>query len=87
MKDKRMDKLKKHDDIYINDLKFKVLSCKICDEDRKLIIKTKVFGQCFPHNGQIVLVIPSENVSRELSLSFEYMGSNPTIEEWVYRIN
>lgn len=86
MKDKRLDKITQHYDIYINNHKYKVLSCKILKDERKLSIKTKIRGQSFPHSGLLHLVIPTENISIELHASFHSMSSNAAIEHWEYTI-
>jgi len=85
MNDKRMDKIKQHYDVFINDCIFKVISCKV-DDNRFLSIKTKVFGQKFPQGGRIIINIPSENISKELMLSPPVMFKDPSIERWEYSV-
>lgn len=59
-----MQKIKQHYDIFINDKKYKVLTCNICEEKR-LLLKTKIKGQDFPQNGKLLISIPSDDLSRE----------------------
>ena len=87
MKDKRLDKVKQHFDILINDQKFKVISCKIDQAGSILSIKTKIFGQAFPHNGRFIIIIPSQNTTYDLSIVFRSMGKDSSIEHWEYTIN
>lgn len=86
MKDQRAEKIQKHYDIYFNTQKFKVLSCQMDEDTHKLCIKTKIKGQPFPKNGQFVIKIPSENISREVRLSFQSMTCNAALEHWEYEI-
>lgn len=86
MNDKRIVKIKQHYNVFLNGSKFKVISCEIDEENGMLSIKTKVFGQRFPQDGSVKMVIPSQGVSRELSVSFCHMDSTPVIEHWVYTI-
>lgn len=86
MKDKRFDKINRHFDIFLNDQKFKVISCKIDEVSHVLSIKTKIFGQAFPHHGRFIITIPSENTVMELCISFQSMGKEPAIEQWIYTI-
>lgn len=86
MKDKRINKIKQHIDVFINGHKFRVISCKIDDEKGILSIKTKIFGQVFPYNGRFIIIIPSENLTRDLYVSFRTMSSNTAIEHWEYSI-
>ena len=84
MKDKRIDKVKQHFDIFFNNQKFKVISCKIDEADGILLIKTKIFGQDFPHNGRFTIVIPSQNTTQDLSVVFRSMSKDSSIEHWEY---
>lgn len=84
MKDKRITKVKQHFDLFLDDRKFKVTSCRISDADGTLSIKTKIFGQPFPHDGHFILTIPSQNTVRNLSLAFRSMTKDPAIEHWEY---
>ena len=86
MKDKRIDKITQHYDIYINDRKYKVLSCSICEQEHKLSVKTKIRGQDFPRYGHFTITIPAENISQDFCISFQSMGSNTAIEHWEYTI-
>ena len=86
MKDKRLDKVKQHFDILINDQKFKVISCKIDEADSILSIITKIFGQTFPHNGRFTITIPSQNTTHDLSVLFRSVCKDSSIEHWEYTI-
>lgn len=87
MKDKRNDKIARHFDIFLNGQKFRVISCKIDEVSHVLSIKTKIFGQSFPHSGRFIITIPSENTVKELCISFQSMGKDPAIEHWKYTIS
>lgn len=86
MKDKRIDKVKQHFDMFFNDQKFKVISCKIDEADGTLSIKTKIFGQDFPHNDRFMIAIPSQNINLDLSVVFQSMRKDITMEHWEYAI-
>ena len=84
MKDKRVDKVNQHFDVFFNDRKFKIISCKIDDATGIISIKTKIFGQRFPHGGHFVLSIPSQNITRDVSIAFHAKAKDPAIENWEY---
>ena len=86
MKDKRNVKIQQHFDLFINNKKFKVLSCKIDREKGTLSIRTKIFGQKFPHNGHFAITIPSQNTTENFSASFQLMAYSPSNEHWMYTI-
>ncbi len=86
MKDKRIIKVKQHFDMFFNNQKFKVISCKIDEANRIVSIKTKIFGQPFPNNGCFTITIPSQNTMRDLSVVFRSMGKDSSIEHWEYTI-
>jgi hypothetical protein len=86
MKDKRINKVKQHFDIFFNNQKFKVISCKIDEANSVISIKTKIFGQPFPHNGCFTIAIPSKNTMQDLSVVFHSMSKDPSIEHWKYTI-
>ncbi|MBR5524221.1 MAG: hypothetical protein IKU51_03010 [Clostridia bacterium] len=86
MKDKRLNKVKQHFDILINDQKFKVISCKIDEAGSILSIKTKIFGQDFPHNGCFTIAFPSQDTMQDLSVVFRSMSKDSSIEHWEYTI-
>ena len=86
MKDKRIDKVKQHFDIFFNNQKFKVISCKIDEANSVISIKTKIFGQPFPHNGCFTIAIPSKNTMQDLSVVFHSMSKDSSIEHWEYTI-
>jgi len=86
MKDKRINKVKQHFDMFFNNQKFKVISCKIDKANRVISIKTKIFGQPFPHNGHFTIAIPSKNTTQDLSVVFRSMSSDSSIEHWEYTI-
>lgn len=86
MKDNRITKVKQHFDIFFNSEKFKIISCKIDETGRILTIKTKVFGQNFPHNGHFTIAIPSQNMTLDVAVTFQTMCKNSAIEIWKYEI-
>ena len=86
MKDKRINKVKQHFDMFFNHQKFKIISYKIDEADSILFIKTKIFGQDFPHNGRFTIVIPSQNIMQDLSVVFRSMSKDSSIEHWEYTI-
>ena len=86
MRDKRIDKVKQHFDIFFNTQKFKVISCKIDERNEILSIKTKILGQAFPHNGHFTIAIPSQNTMQDLSVVFRSMIKDSSIEHWEYTI-
>ena len=53
MKDNRIEKIKQHYTITLNDKHFKVLKHKIDIDKSLLTIKNKVFGQYFTHGDKI----------------------------------
>ena len=86
MRDKRIDKVKQHFDMFFNTQKFKVISCKIDEQNKFLLIKTKIFGQDFPHIGHFTIAIPSQNTMQDLSVVFRSMSKDSSIEHWEYTI-
>ena len=86
MKDKRINKVKQHFDMFFNNQKFKIISYKIDEADSILFIKTKIFGQDFPHNGRFTITIPSQNTMQDLSVVFRSMSRDSSIEHWEYTI-
>ncbi len=86
MKDRRIDKVKQHFYILINDRKFKVISCKIDEAEGNLSIKTKIFGQDFPRSGRFTIAIPSQDIMQDLSVVFRSRSKDSAIEHWEYTI-
>ena len=86
MKDKRIHKVKQHFDMFFNNQKFKVIFCKIDEADSIISIKTKIFGQPFPHNGCFTIAIPSQNTTKDLPIVFRSMSKDSSIEHWEYTI-
>ena len=86
MKDKRMGKVKQHFDVFFNNQKFRVISCKIDETDRVLSIKTKIFGQPFPHSGCFKFSIHTKNIMQDLSVVFQSMSKDSSIEHWEYTV-
>lgn len=86
MKDKRTIKIQQHYDISLNDVKFKVLSCKINKGNEKLIIKTKIRGQHFPGENNILARFPIEESIMEIYVAYHSMSSDEKIECWEYVI-
>lgn len=83
MKDKRLDKIKKHYCIKINDQHFKILNHKIDLDQGVFIIRTKIMGQCLPTDNNIQTLIESET-AQLLTISFKCMYKNEKIETWEY---
>ena len=86
MKDKRNDKVHQHFDVFFNDQKFKVIALNIHKADGILSIKTKIFGQDFPHNGNFTITVPSQNIKHDLTIAFHSMRKSPSVEHWEYTI-
>ncbi len=86
MKDKRISKVKQHVEMFFNDRKFKVISCKIDEAEGTLSINTKIFGQDFPRNGRFTIAIPSQDTMQDLSVVFRSMSKDSAIEHWEYTI-
>ena len=86
MRDKRIEKVKQHFDIFINGQKFKVLSIKIDEVNSTVSIKTKIFGQAFPHEGRFVISVPSQELTRALTLAFRFGTKDGSVERWEYSI-
>ena len=86
MKDKRLIKISQHIDIFINDSRFKVLSCKLDNDNRLLRIKTKIKGQTFPCNGRIIVSIPNGDSVANISVIYHSMSSDEKIENWEYKL-
>ena len=63
MKDNRIEKIKQHYTIILNNKRYKVLKHKIDSEKSLLTIKTKVFGQNFPHGENISFVTAEDSDS------------------------
>ncbi len=86
MKNKQINKIKAHYEIFINGKKFKVLSCKIDKNNNTIAITTKIFGQDFPQNSKVSILIPSENLSENFEVKLNYMYKNTATEQWHYTI-
>ena len=85
MKDKRIEKLKQHYFISLNDQRFKILKHNIDAEKELLIIKTKVFGQDFPHDNNILVSIEEDN-KQSFFVAWKSMFKDEKIECWEYTI-
>ena len=86
MKDKRINKVKQHFDMFFNEQKFKVISCEIDEANGTFSIKTKISGQAFPNSGRFIISSPSRNSTQDLSIVFRGMSTNTAIEHWEYTI-
>ena len=84
MKDKRLIKNNNHIDIFINDSKFKILSCKLNNDSGILRIKTKIKGQKFPCDGIVVVSLPDNESIITLSAKYHCMYNDSKIETWEY---
>jgi hypothetical protein len=85
MKDKRIEKVKQHYFIYLNNERFKVLKHYIDVEKSLLTIKTKVFGQDFPNNDNILFSIADDS-DQTFVVAWKGMAKNEKNEYWEYRI-
>ena len=86
MKDKRLEKIKKHYIIQIDNRQFKVLSHKVDQDHSIFIIKTKVMGQHFPYGNNCQVLIPDDAI-RSLTIGFKAMHKDEKIETWEYTIS
>ena len=86
MKDKRLIKISQHIDIFINDSRFKVLSCKLDNDNRFLRIKTKIKGQKFPCDGIVIISLPDNENITTLSTEYHSMYNDEKTETWEYRL-
>ena len=85
MKDNRIEKIKQHYTIILNDKPLKVLNHKIDIEKSSVTIKTKVFGQDFPHGDNISASF-SEDCNHPLVIAWTGMYKDEKIECWKYKI-
>ena len=85
MKDKRIEKIKQHYSIQIDNQQFKILNHKIDFEQKSFIIKTKVMGQHFPHGNNCKVLIPDDTI-HSLTIGFKTMYKDEKIETWEYAI-
>lgn len=86
MKDKRLEKIKKHYNIQIDNQQFRILSHKADQDHSIFIIKTKVMGQHFPHSNNCQVLIPDDTI-RSLTIGFKAMYKDEKIETWEYTIS
>ena len=85
MKDKRLEKIKKHYNIQIDNQQFKILSCKVDQDHSIFTIKTKIMGQHFPHGNNCQVLIPDDTI-HSLTIGFKTMYKDEKIETWEYTI-
>ena len=85
MKDNRLKKIKQHDTIILNGRNYKVLKHKIDREKSLLTIRTKVFGQDFPHGDNISVSIEKDS-TQTVTVAFRSMWKDEKIERWEYNI-
>ena len=85
MKDKRLEKIKKHYNIQIDNQKFKILSFKVDQDHSIFTIKTKNMGQHFPHGNNCQVLIPDDTI-HSLTIGFKTMYKDEKIETWEYTI-
>ena len=84
MKDKRINKIEQHYDVFFNDHKFKIIAFKIDESNGIIFIKTKIFGQPFPRKGRFLISIPSKKTTQDISIEFRSMCKDTAIENWEY---
>ena len=85
MKDNRIEKIKQHYTITFNGKNYKILKHKIDSEKSLLTIKTKVFGQNFPH-GENISVSTAEDSNSTLIVAWKGMWKDEKVETWEYKI-
>jgi hypothetical protein len=85
MKDNRIEKIKQHYTIILNNKSYKVLKHKIDSEKSLLTIKTKVFGQNFPR-GENILFATAEDSDSTLIVAWKGMCKDEKVEHWEYKI-
>ena len=85
MKDKRIEKVKQHYFISLNDERFKILKHKIDPEKALLTIRTKVFGQNFPR-GDNILVSTSDDNEPSFVVAWKGTWKDEKVECWEYKI-
>ena len=85
MKDNRMEKLKQHYTIILNGQNYKVLKHKIDTDKSLLTIKTKIFGQDFPH-GENISVSTAEDNDQTVIVAWRGMWKDEKVEHWEYSI-
>lgn len=86
MKDKRIEKAKKHYGVLINGKQIKVLNHFISQNNISTIrFITKIKGQYFP-DGYVNIEIPLENAILSIQGMWKSQGSSLKIDECVYEI-
>ena len=85
MKDNRIERIKQHYTIILNNKSYKVLKHKIDSEKSLLTIKTKIFGQDFPH-GDNISVSTAEDSNSTLIVAWKGMWKDEKVEHWEYKI-
>ena len=85
MKDNRIEKIKQHYAIILNNTSYKVLKHKINSEKSLLTIKTKVFGQNFPH-GKNISFATAEDSDSTFIVAWKGMWKDEKVEHWEYKI-
>ena len=83
MKDNRLEKIKQHYTISLNGRNYKVLKHKIDREKSLLTIRTKIFGQDFPH-GDNISVSTAENNAQITIVAWKGMWKDEKVEHWEY---
>ena len=86
MKDKRLEKIKKHYNIQIDNQLFKILNHKVDQDHSIFTIKTKIMGQPFPQGNNYQALIPDDTV-HTLTIRFKAMYKDEKIETWEYTIS
>ena len=85
MKDNRIEKIRQHYTIILNNKSYKVLKHKIDSEKSLLTIKTKVFGQNFPH-GENISFATAEDSDSTFIVTWKGGWKDEKIECWEYKI-
>ena len=85
MKDNRIEKVKQHYFVNLNDKRLKILKHKIVVDKSLLTLKTKIFGQDFP-SGDNITASFSEDNNQTFVVAWNGMYKDEKIEIWEYKI-
>ena len=85
MKDKRIEKIKKHYEVSVDGKEFKIINHSITSDNKILRIRTKIRGQLLPTDSIVVVEFPmSENIV--LKCKYKSLLTTPVLEEWEFEI-
>lgn len=69
----------------MNNERFKILKHVIDDDKSLFTIRTKIFGQNFPHGDNVLVSIP-EDSDQTFIVAWKSMCKDEKIEYWEYKI-